>query len=64
MAKCGDEVLLKTICREMIIGFFSIDSKLLEERVNQLDFTKKANIKKIMIELQNQEGKGHQMLNI
>jgi|LauGreDrversion4_2_1035121.scaffolds.fasta_scaffold21144_6 hypothetical protein len=51
MAKSTDEPVLKTTCTQTIVTLYSVDSKILEERVNALDFTKKANIKKIIIEL-------------
>lgn len=62
MAKCGDEPLLKTTCNQMIVSLYQIDAKMLEERVQALDFTKKANIKKVMIELQNSVQRGQHLI--
>lgn len=62
LAKCSEQSVLKTVSTQLIVTLFSIDQKLLEERVQSLDFTKKANIKKIIIELQNSQDRGNQLL--
>ncbi len=62
LARCGEEAMIKTVTTQTIVTLYSIDAKLLEERVQALDFTKKANIKKIMIELQNSQQRGNQLL--
>jgi hypothetical protein len=44
------------------VSLFQIDAKLLDQGVQQLDFTKKTHLKKIIIELENSSQKGQQVL--
>ena len=60
-----DEPAIKSICTQIIVNLFNIDTELLEQGVNKLDFTKKTPIRKVMIEHENlsQRHKNLQVLN-
>ena len=48
-----EEPAIKSICTQMIVNLYNIDTELLEKSVNKLDFTKKTPIRKVMIEHEN-----------
>mmetsp|Transcript_6131 Transcript_6131/g.8239 ORF Transcript_6131/g.8239 Transcript_6131/m.8239 type:complete len:172 (-) Transcript_6131:1117-1632(-) len=58
-----EEPALKSICTQIIISLYNIDSQLLEQGVNKLDFTKKTPIRKVMIEHENMAAK-HKNLQV
>ena len=47
------EPALRSICTQIIVSLYNIDSELLDQGVNKLDFTKKTPIRKVMIEHEN-----------
>ena len=53
MPKIEEEPAIKSICTQIIVSLHNIDHELLESGVNKLDFTKKAPIRKFMIEHEN-----------
>lgn len=53
MPKIDEEPAIKSIATQIIVSLHNIDSELLESGVNKLDFTKKAPIRKFMIEHEN-----------
>ena len=53
MSPPDEEPAIKSICTQIIISLHNIDSQLLEQGVNKLDFTKKTPIRKVMIEHEN-----------
>lgn len=48
-----EEQQLKSICTQIIVSLYQIDSSLLDQGVNKLDFTKKTPLRKVMIEYEN-----------
>lgn len=52
-----EDLAIKSICTQIIITLFNIDTHLLEQGVNKLDFTKKTPIRKVMIEHENMSAK-------
>lgn len=58
MTKSVNEPVLKSTCVQLATILYQIDTKLLENAVNALDFTKKTQIKKLLIELENSNQKG------
>ena len=58
MTKSVNEPVLKSTCVQLTTTLYQIDMKVLENAVNALDFTKKAQIKKLTIELENSKQKG------
>jgi hypothetical protein len=50
------------VATQLIHTLYAIDQKMLEERIGKLDFSKKANLKKITIEMQNQAAKGNEVI--
>jgi len=53
MPKIDEEPAIKSISTQIIVSLHGIDNELLESGVNKLDFTKKAPIRKFMIEHEN-----------
>lgn len=58
MGRAADEPALKSTCTQLVISLYQIDSKLIDEGVRKLDFSKKTHLKKIIIELENTKDKG------
>ena len=52
-----EEPAIKSICTQIIMTLHHVDSQLLEQSVNKLDFTKKTPIRKVMIEQENLQSK-------
>lgn len=63
MSQVDDEPAIKSICTQIIINLYNVDSSLLETGVNKLDFTKKTPIRKVMIEHENLTSK-HKNLHV
>ena len=53
MSPPEEEPTLKSICTQIIVSLYNLDSELLDQGVNRLDFTKKTPIRKVMIEHEN-----------
>lgn len=53
-----DEPQLKSVCTQLVLSLYQIDSKLLEAGVSKLDFTRKTPMRKITIEFENTQSKG------
>ena len=50
MPKIEEEQAIKSVSTQIIVSLHNIDHELLDSGINKLDFTKKAPIRKFMIE--------------
>lgn len=54
---------IKNLCVQLIVSLQKIDSKLLEQAIQKMDFTRKTPLRKAMIELEHQSRAGKNVLH-
>ena len=57
-----EDQAIKNVCISLVVNLQKIDGKLLEQTISKLDFSKKTQIRKAMIELEHQSRAGKNVI--